>query len=89
MDCCEEDVITACGLYLLSEEEKWKKLKYRIHKVFRARKKEEEFHILFTHLLDDRQKFFKYFRMSFSKFETLNSSHTQTMKRRKHDGDGA
>jgi len=39
MDRCEEDVIIACGLYLLAEEEKKEK--------------------------KNRQKFFKYFRMSF------------------------
>jgi hypothetical protein len=37
MDRCEDDVIIACGLYLLSEEEKGKKRKYWIHNVFRAR----------------------------------------------------
>ena len=67
----EEVVITACGLYLLSEGEKRKKLKYWIHDVFRAREEEGEFYILFGRPKDDRQKFFKYFRMSFSKFENL------------------
>jgi hypothetical protein len=44
MDRCEEDVIIACGLYLLVEEEKRKKpRKYWIHKVFRAREEEGEF----------------------------------------------
>ena len=71
MDCCEEDVIIACGLYLLVEEEKWKKRKYWIHKVFRAREEEGGFPTLFGRMKDDRQKFFKYFRMSFSKFENL------------------
>jgi hypothetical protein len=27
MDCCEDEVIIACGLYLLAEEEKKKKTK--------------------------------------------------------------
>ena len=39
--------------------------------MFRAREEEGEFHILFGHLKDDRQKIFKYFRMSLSKFENL------------------
>ena len=65
MDSCEEDVIIACGLYLLAEEEKRKKRKYWIHKVFRAREEEGEFHTLFGCLKDDRQKFFIYFRMNF------------------------
>ena len=49
MDRCEEDVIIACGLYLLLEEEKRKKekRKYWIHKVFRAIEEEGEFHTLF------------------------------------------
>jgi len=65
MDRCEENVTIACGLYLLVEEEKRKKRKYWIHKVFRAREEEGEFHTLFGRLKDDRQKFFKYFIMSF------------------------
>jgi hypothetical protein len=34
MDSCEEQVMRACGLYLLSEERKLEKLKYWIHNVF-------------------------------------------------------
>jgi hypothetical protein len=68
---CEEDVIIACGLYLLVEEERRTKRKYWIHRVFRARKEEGEFHTPFGRLKDDRQKLFKYFKMSFSKFEDL------------------
>ena len=67
MDRCEEDVIVACGLYLLVEEERRKKRKYWIHKAFRAREEEGEFHTLCGRLKDGRQKFFKYFRMSFSR----------------------
>jgi len=41
MDRCEEDVIIACGLYLLAEEKKRKKKrKYCINKVFQAREEE-------------------------------------------------
>jgi len=65
-------VIIAFGLYLLVEEEKRKKKrKYWIHKVFRAREEEGKFHTLFGRLKDDKQKFFKYFRMSFSKSENM------------------
>jgi len=74
MDRCEEDVIIACGLYHLSEEEEErekKKRKYWIHNVFWGREEEGEFNALFRHLIDDRQKFFEYFRMSFLKFEKL------------------
>jgi len=39
--------------------------------VFRAREEEGEFHTLFGRLKDVRQKFFKYFRVSFSKSENL------------------
>jgi hypothetical protein len=64
VDRCEEDVIIACGLYLLAEEEqRKKKLKYWIHKVFRAREEEGEFPTPFGLLIDDWQRFFKYFRM--------------------------
>jgi len=57
MDRCEENVIIAFGLFLLVEEEKRKKKKrkYWIHKVFRAREEEGEFHTLFGRLKDDRQ----------------------------------
>jgi len=48
MDRCEEDVIIACGLYFLVEEEKRKKRKYWIHKVFRAREEEGEFQALMS-----------------------------------------
>jgi hypothetical protein len=50
MDRCEEDVNIPCGLYLLVEEEKRKKkkLKHCIHKVFRAREEEGEFHTIWT-----------------------------------------
>ena len=71
VDRCEEEVINACELYLLVEEEKRKKRKCWIHKLFRASEEEGEFHTLFGRLKDDRQIFFKYFRMLFSKFENL------------------
>jgi hypothetical protein len=71
MDRCDEDVIIGCGLYLLVEEEKRKKLKLWVHKVFRAREENGEFHTLFGRLKDDRQKFYRYFRMSVLKFENL------------------
>jgi hypothetical protein len=57
MDRCEEDVIIACGLYLLAEEEKQKKLKLWVHKVFRTREEEGEFHTLFGCLKDDKLNF--------------------------------
>jgi len=50
MDRSEEDVIIACGLYLLVEEEKRGRKKNWIHKVFRAREEEGEFHTLFLTL---------------------------------------
>jgi hypothetical protein len=69
-------------------QKKRKNRKLWVHKVFRAREEEGEFHT-FGRLKDDRQKFYKYFRMSVSKFETLNSCSTQSLKRRTQDGDGA
>jgi hypothetical protein len=71
MDRCDEDIIIACGFYLLVEEEKRDKRKLWVHQVFRAREEEGEFHTLFGRLKDDRQKLYKYFRMSVSKFENL------------------
>jgi len=59
-----------------------KKRKYWIHKVFRAREEEGEFHTLFGRLKDGRQKFFKYFRTSFSKFENFKQFlHTDIEKK--------
>jgi hypothetical protein len=48
MDCCEEDVIIACGLYALADDEKQKTRIYWNHtsKVFRAKEEEGEFHAL-------------------------------------------
>jgi hypothetical protein len=47
MDQCDENVISACGLCVLSQQEKQeKRRKYWIHNVFRAWK-EEEFHTIF------------------------------------------
>jgi hypothetical protein len=63
IDRCEEDVIIACGLYLLAKEKRIKR-KHWIHKVFREREEEGEFYTLFGRLKGERQKFFKYFRMS-------------------------
>jgi hypothetical protein len=72
MDRSEEHVIIACGLYLLSQEEKREqRRKYWVHNVFRAREEEGEFHTIFRRLKDDGQNFFKYFRMSILKFENL------------------
>jgi hypothetical protein len=85
MDRCEEDVIIACELDLLIEEKRKKNRKYWIHKVFRTREEEGEFHTLFGRLKDDGQKFFKYFRMSFSKFENLKlllQTHIEKMNTR-------
>jgi hypothetical protein len=86
MDRCEGDVIIACGLYLLVEEEKRKKKKKKENAGFirccEQEKKEGEFHSLFGRLKDGRQKFFKYFRMSFPKFENLKLFlHTEIEKK--------
>jgi len=43
MDRSEEDVIIACGPYLLAEEGERIKRKYWIHEVFRARERKENF----------------------------------------------
>jgi len=50
--------------------------------VFRAREEEGEFQTVFGRLKDDRQQFFKYFRMIFSKFENLKQLlHTDIEKK--------
>jgi hypothetical protein len=46
MDSCEEQVIIACGLDLLSGGGKLVKRKYWIHNVFWAKEEEGEFHTL-------------------------------------------
>jgi len=68
MDPCEKDVITACGLYLLAEKKKPKMLdSYSVSSKRRGRRISQSV----WSLKDDTHKFFKYFRMSFSKFENL------------------
>ena len=42
-------------------------------KCFEQEKRKENFYTLFGRLKDDRQKFFKYFRINFLKLETWNS----------------
>jgi hypothetical protein len=50
--------------------------------VFRAREEEGDFPTLFGRLKDDRQKFFKYFEMSFSMSENLKQFlHTDIEKK--------
>ena len=50
--------------------------------MFRAREEEGEFQTVFGRLKDDRQQFFKYFRMIFSKFENLKQLlHTDIEKK--------
>jgi hypothetical protein len=52
-------------------------------KCFKQEKRKENF-TLFGHLQDGRQKFFKYFRMSSSKFENLEQLlHTDIEKKNK------
>jgi hypothetical protein len=50
----------------------------------RASEEEGEFHIQFGRLKNDRQTFFKYFRISISKFENLKQL-LPTDKRRTHE----
>ena len=89
MDRCDEDVIIAFGFYLLSEEKKRKKKENTGFIRCSEQDKGKESFTLFGRLKNDRQKIFKYFRMSFSKFENVNRCCTQSLKRRIHDGDGA
>lgn len=71
MDCNDEDVIIACGTFLVIEEEKRKKRRYWVHNLWKAREEEGEFHTIFSRLKDDQEKFIKYFRMSIPKFLNL------------------
>jgi hypothetical protein len=78
--CCEEDVITECGLYLLSVEKREKR-KYWIHNVFRGREGEGEFHTVRASE-GCRAKVFKHLIMSTSKFENLKQLlHTDLEKK--------
>ena len=53
--------MTACGIYLLAEEEKRLKRKYWIYNVFWVSEEEGKFHTLFGRLKDDRQQIFQVF----------------------------
>jgi hypothetical protein len=97
MDRCVEDVIivwiivwivvwTMSSLFVgFTFFQKKKREKTKIldsRRVAREREGEGELHSLLGCLKDDRQKFFKYFRMSFSKFENLKQLlHTDIEKK--------
>lgn len=70
----EEDVVIACGVYLVLEEKRRKKRvkRYWIHNLFRARDEEGEFNTIFSRLKEDPEKFISYFRMSYLKFNELH-----------------
>jgi hypothetical protein len=53
--------------------------KYWIHNVFWARE-EKEIYSIFEHLKDDKQKPFKYFRMSILKSENFKQLYTDNEK---------
>jgi len=71
MDSCEEHVIIACGLYILSEEGKPMKQIYWISNVFWSKEEEGKFHTMFGRLKKNMKKGFQYFRMGISKFENF------------------
>jgi len=82
MDRCEEDVIIAFGFYLPAEEEKRNPPPENIGfiKCFKQEKRKENFPLCFD--TDDRQKLFKYFRISFLKSENLEQLlHTDIEKK--------
>ncbi|XP_068084402.1 putative nuclease HARBI1 [Anabrus simplex] len=72
MDLNEEDVVIACAAYIVLQQKKKKnKKRYWVHKLFTTRDEEGEFHTIFGRLRNDQEKFVKYFRMSYSKFDNL------------------
>jgi len=80
MDRCEEDVIVAFGLSLLAGGGEKKTENIGFIKCFKQEKRKENFPLCLD--IDDRQKLFKYFRMSFLKFENLKQLlHTDIEKK--------
>jgi len=70
VDICEEDMIIACGLYLLLEKEEKLEKRYAGFSMCSEQENRKE---NFTFCLDacKMTKFFKCFRMGFSKYEYL------------------
>jgi len=71
MDGSEEQVIIACGLYILSEEGKPVEQIYWIRNVFWTKENGGEFRTLSGRLNNNRQKCFQYFRIGISKFKNF------------------
>ena len=63
-----EEIVVSCLLAAEEEEHKDKKLKTWIQNINKKRMDFREFHTLFPDLIDDYVKFFRYFRMTSSKF---------------------
>jgi hypothetical protein len=81
-----ENVIIACGPYLLSEERK----KNAEFKTCSEQDKRKENFTLFGRLNDDRRiSFSNILELVFRNLKTWNMCCTQRLKRRIHDGDGA
>lgn len=65
----EEDVMVALACAEVEAQEKQRR--YWVHEIYLKRKNCGEFYHLFPDLLADEEKFFKYFRMSSTKFYEL------------------
>lgn len=61
----EEEEESGCG------EEQQRKRRFAVHPMNVKRKKEGEFYTIYKELVDDEDRFFKYFRMSKYEFETI------------------
>ena len=71
-----------CGLPSFRRREA-SETKVLLHNVFAAKEEDAEFHTLFGRLKDNRQKWFKYFKMGTSKFENFKKNCCpQTVKKR-------
>ncbi len=67
----EEEIVVVSCLLAEEEEQKVKKRKTWIHNINRKRLEFGEFHTLFPDLMEDDVKFFRYVRMTYSKFSHL------------------
>lgn len=71
METSDEEFVALCVLGEEIERETRKKKRKWVHEINLKRQEYGEFHHLFPDLLEDEQKFFKYFRMSSEKFYDL------------------
>jgi len=89
MDRCEEDMIIACGLYLLVEEKSEKNENTGFIWCSEQENRKENFTLCLDVWKMTGKNFSNILEWVFQNLKTWNSCYTQTSKTRIQDGDGA